>query len=75
MARLIHLNGRPGVGKSTVARLYAAEHPGTLLDVDLVVSMIGGWRESFWQTLPIGRRLAAVMAQEHATDGRRRFHR
>jgi AAA domain len=70
MARLIHLNGPPGVGKSTVARLYAADPPGTLaVDVDLVVSMIGGWRENFWQTLPVGRRLAALMAQEHLASG------
>ena len=45
-ARLIHLNGPPGIGKSTLARRYAAEHAGVLLcDVDVLRTMIGGWQE------------------------------
>ncbi|MFE6646440.1 AAA family ATPase [Nocardioides sp. NPDC057772] len=48
MTRLILLNGLPGVGKSTIARRYAAEHPGTLLcDIDALRTFIGGWREDF----------------------------
>jgi dephospho-CoA kinase len=51
MARLIHLNGRPGVGKSTVAQMYADRHRGVLnLDTDKVVSLIGGWKDKFWET-------------------------
>jgi predicted kinase len=43
--RLIHVNGPPGVGKSTLARRYAAEHPGTLLcDIDALRTLIGGWQ-------------------------------
>jgi MoxR-like ATPase len=35
-ARLVHLNGPPGIGKSTLAAVYADRHPGTLnLDVDV----------------------------------------
>lgn len=46
--RLILLNGLPGVGKSTIARRYATEHPGTLLcDVDVLRTFIGGWRDDF----------------------------
>ena len=46
--RLILLNGLPGVGKSTIARRYAAEHRGTLLcDVDVLRTFIGGWRDDF----------------------------
>lgn len=46
--RLILLNGLPGVGKSTIARRYAMEHPGTLLcDVDVLRTFIGGWRDDF----------------------------
>ncbi len=42
------LNGLPGVGKSTIARRYAKEHPGTLLcDVDALRTFIGGWRDDF----------------------------
>ena len=71
MARLLHLNGPPGVGKSSVARAYAADHPGVLeLDADTVVAMIGGWRDAFWETLPVARRLAAAMAREHLRSGR-----
>lgn len=45
MARLIHLNGPPGVGKSTLARRYTADHPGTLMcDVDMLRTMVGGWQ-------------------------------
>jgi predicted kinase len=44
VARLIHLNGGPGVGKSTLARRYGAEHPGVLVcDVDVLRTMIAGW--------------------------------
>jgi hypothetical protein len=46
VTRLIHLNGPPGVGKSTLARRYAAEHPGTLLcDLDLLRTWISGWQD------------------------------
>lgn len=48
VTRLILLNGMPGVGKSTIARRYAAEHPGTLLcDIDVLRTFIGGWRDDF----------------------------
>lgn len=71
MPRLIHLNGVSGVGKSTVARLYADRHPGVLnLDVDLVVSLIGGWQDNFWATLAPARLLAAAMAETHLRAGR-----
>jgi adenylate kinase family enzyme len=44
--RLIHLNGPPGIGKSTIAQLYVDEHPGTLnLDIDRVRCLIGGSRD------------------------------
>jgi predicted kinase len=44
VTRLVHLNGLPGVGKSTIARRYAAEHAGVLLcDIDVLRQMIGGW--------------------------------
>jgi predicted kinase len=45
--RLIHLNGPPAVGKSTLARRWADEHPGTLnCDIDRLRPMIGGWESS-----------------------------
>lgn len=67
---LIHLNGPSGVGKSTVAALYAERHPGVLnLDTDRIVSLIGGWRENFWQTLGPARALAIGMVETHLRGG------
>lgn len=46
--RLIHLNGMPGIGKSTIARRYAASHPGTLVcDIDVLRTFVGGWEADF----------------------------
>lgn len=48
VSRLIHLNGPPGIGKSTVARRYADEHFGVLnCDVDVLRTLIGGWSTDF----------------------------
>lgn len=45
MARLIVLNGPPASGKSTIARLYVADHPLALnLDIDRLRSLLGDWR-------------------------------
>lgn len=66
MPRLIHLNGPTGVGKSTIAARYAADHPKTLnLDADEIVRMIGGWREDFTGTVDLVRPLAITMAKHH----------
>ena len=41
MPRLIHLNGPPGIGKSTLAQLYTGEHPGVLnLDIDQLRALV-----------------------------------
>ena len=48
MARLIVLNGPPGVGKSTVAARYGAEHPGTLVcDIDVLRTFISDWEADY----------------------------
>ncbi|NMM92067.1 hypothetical protein B2J88_48765 [Rhodococcus sp. SRB_17] len=70
MPRLIHLNGPSGIGKSTIAQMYADRHPGVLnLDTDHVVSLIGGWQENFWTALVAARQLAISMAQTHLQTG------
>jgi len=69
--RLIHLNGPPGIGKSTLAQRYADEHPGVLnLDIDQVRALIGGWRERFAETGEIVRPVALSMAGAHLRGGR-----
>jgi len=69
--RLIHLNGPPGIGKSTLAQRYADEHPGVLnLDIDRVRALIGGWRDRFAETGEIVRPVALSMARAHLRGGR-----
>ncbi|QZY28394.1 AAA family ATPase [Nocardioides coralli] len=71
MARLLHLNGPSGIGKSTLARRWADERPGTLdLDVDQVVPLLGGWRDDFGAALAPARRLALAMAAAHLASGK-----
>jgi predicted kinase len=71
MPRLIHLNGPSGVGKSTLARRYAAEHPGTLaLDMDVLVSLVGGWQDDFGAAADVARGFAEDMARQHIARGR-----
>jgi predicted ABC-type ATPase len=70
VVRLIHLNGPPGIGKSTIARAFADRHPGVLnLDIDQVAAMIGGWGDSFVDSFEAGRLLAAAMARVHLASG------
>lgn len=71
MAQLVHLNGPPGIGKSTVAAFYADRHPGTLnLDVDKLHHLIGGWQDEETDTWPIVSSLVRAMAATHL-DGSR----
>jgi adenylate kinase family enzyme len=59
MARLVHLNGPPGIGKSTLSALYADRHPGTLnLDVDTLHLLVGGWQDEATDTWPAVSALA-----------------
>lgn len=70
MPRLIHLNGPPGIGKSTLARTYADHHVGVLnLDVDELRSLIGGWRDRFAETGELVRPIALSMAGTHLRAG------
>ncbi len=68
--RLIHLNGPPGIGKSTLAQMYADEHPGVLnLDIDRLRALVGGWRDRFAETGELVRPLALDMAGTHLRAG------
>jgi predicted ABC-type ATPase len=70
VVRLIHLNGPPGIGKSTIASAFADRHPGVLnLDIDRVAAMVGGCGDSFGDSFEAGRLLAAAMARVHLASG------
>lgn len=71
MARLIHLNGAPGVGKSTIAERYAAEHPGVLnCDIDRLRCFIGGWQDDFDAAGAMIRPAAIAMIRAYLDGGR-----
>lgn len=71
MATLIHLNGAPGVGKSTIADRYVDEHPGVLnCDIDRLRCLIGGWADDFGAAGGVVRPLALAMIGAHLDGGR-----
>ncbi|GAA4374222.1 AAA family ATPase [Nocardioides caricicola] len=70
MSRLIHLNGPPGIGKSTIARRYAAEHPGVLnCDIDVLRTLIGGWDADFELAGTRIRPAALAMIEAYLASG------
>lgn len=70
VTRLVHLNGPPGIGKSTVSALYAARHPGVLnLDVDALHRLVGGWQDEDNHTWQVVWPLARAMAATHLDGG------
>lgn len=69
-ARLILLNGPPGIGKSTLAQRYADDHPLALaLDLDTVRGMLGRWRDDPIQAGLLARSLTLAMARAHLGSG------
>ena len=70
MAQLVHLNGPPGIGKSTLSALYAERNPSTLnLDVDTVHHLVGGWQDEETDTWPTVWSLVQAMAATHLDGG------
>lgn len=70
MPRLIHLNGPPGIGKSTLARRYVAEHRGVLnCDVDVLRTLIGGWEDDFVGAGALIRPAALAMIEAYLSSG------
>jgi predicted kinase len=67
---LVLLNGPPAVGKSTLARRYADEHPLTLaLEIDGVRAMLGSWLEEPHRSGLAARRIALAAATAHLEAG------
>ncbi|CAI9407057.1 AAA family ATPase [Nocardioides sp. T2.26MG-1] len=70
MARLIHLNGPPGIGKSTLARRYVEEHHGVLnCDIDVLRTLIGGWADDFGMAGELIRPAALAMIGAYLRSG------
>ena len=69
MARLLLVNGPPGVGKSTVARRYLDDHPLALLvEIDALRVSMGRWSEHDESKLH-ARALALALARTHLGAG------
>lgn len=68
--KLVLLNGPPAVGKSTLARRYADDHPLTLvLEIDAVRALLGSWLEEWERSGPAARRIALAMARAQLEAG------
>jgi predicted kinase len=68
--RLILLNGPPAAGKSTLAQLYADEHPLALnLDIDRIRSMLGSWQHHASQAGLLARSIAIAATKAHLAAG------
>ena len=58
------------MGKSTLARRYVADHPGTLnCDVDVLRSLIGGWEADFVGAGALIRPAALAMIEAYLGTG------
>ncbi len=70
MPRLVHLNGPPGIGKSTLAHRYVAGHPlAFCLDIDSLRRRIGHWDQQEQESGKLARRMALAMAAAHLAGG------
>ena len=70
MPILLHINGPSGVGKSTLARRWSDDRPGSLdLEADHLSAMLGGWQADFGAAFTATRRLALAMAATHLSEG------
>ena len=70
VAYLLHLNGPPGIGKSTLARRYADDHPGVLnCDIDVLRTLIGGWSNDFLKAGALIRPAALGMIEGYLSSG------
>lgn len=67
---LLLLNGPPGVGKSTIAARYVADHPLALnLDIDVLRGRLGDWQSDPGRAGVLARDLALAAARTHLLAG------
>jgi predicted kinase len=70
VARLILINGMPGIGKSTIAARYVVDHPGVLnCDIDVLRTLVGGWQDDFAGTGERIRKAALAFVTAYLRDG------
>ena len=69
IGRLIHFNGPPGVGKSSLARRYLVDHPLALMvDIDDLRTHLGQWATHEESRL-LARDLALALVECHLGAG------
>ena len=67
---LVLLNGPPASGKSTIAGRLITQRPLALnLDIDVIRSLLGGWKARPADAGIAARRLAVAMALGHLASG------
>lgn len=71
MSVLLHINGAPGAGKSTIAERLVASRPGWLnCDIDILRTLIGGWQDDFVSAGARIRPMARDMMAAQLASGR-----
>lgn len=69
--KLIHLNGTPGAGKTTLATRYLAEHPLALMvSTDDIITYLGEWLDNESEAWELAFSLAKSMMQTYLASGR-----
>jgi predicted kinase len=69
-ALLLHLNGLPGVGKSTLAKRYAQNEPGTMCcEIDRLRQLVSGWRDDFVTAGELIRPAALALVTAYLESG------
>lgn len=67
---LLVLNGPPGIGKSTIATRYLADHPLALsVEQDVVRGLLGLWRACETESGTLAREICVAMARTHLGSG------